>query len=437
MAILSTSGTWTVGSNWPWPRLFITDYYLLAIAVDGINLSLYELYSDGSDFTAVKIQTLGALANVNEISLSFAERHYVVSVFSFTDDVPTINMWGRWARAVPGENAMVPISSDYIPGGTALCYFKGQLLVGGLKTNSLKWAELGQCAVAWGGIGNVTFDPVVEPMAGFAKMPWDRSGKNKVYYITQYGENEVVVYGSGGIEKLTPFGNDVITGFGQSTIQQGGVLGFGCAGGTKDYQCFIDNAFNLCTLTDNIKVLGYKNYMKKLMPERVIISFDPLERNFYITDGIYCFVLTSKGLYETHQCPTSIGRIDGTLTGFIKHTSQAEIKLETTEIDLKSSGLKTVNSVEYNVDYETSVNAQLYGSASARYTHKGEMITGRMSMLNNEGTFFPFITGRSFKFLLQGDYIPNSTFNLSSIKVNASFIDARTRRGLSDTTSRT
>ena len=435
MAIVSSSGTWTVGSNWPWPRFFVTDYYNLAIAVDGTNLSLYELYASSGDFTAVRIQVLGALADIEGVALTCAERHYLVSAFKYSDDLPIINMWGRWPRAAAGESAMIAVPSDQIPLGTAIFYFKGQLLIGGLSTNSLNWAELGQCAVAWGGIGNYKFDPKEEPMAGFAKMPWDLNGKGKVYWIHQLNDNEVVVYGSSGIEKLTPFGNDVITGFGQSTIQVGGILSQGSVGGTKDYQCFIDNAYNLCTLTDSIKVLGYKNYMKKLTPERVIISYDQLERNFYITDGYYCYVLTMKGLYETHQCPTSVGRVDGALTGFIKHTSQAEVKLETTEIDLKSNGLKTVNSVEYNVDYETSVNAQLYGSASAWYTHKGEMITGRMSMLNNEGTFFPFITGRSFKFLLQGDYIPGSTFNLSSVKVNANFIDVRTRRGMSDTVS--
>lgn len=434
MAIVSTSGTWTVRNNWPWPRMFITDYYLLAIAVDETNLSLYELYGDGSNFNAVKIQTLGTLTDIDGISVTWAERHYIVSAFKFENGLPIINMWGRWARAIPGENAMVSISSDFIPSGTAVLYHKGQLFVGGLKTNNIKWQELGQCAVAYGGVGNVTFDPQVDPMAGFIKLPWDRGGKGKVYQLLSLG-NDVIVYGDKGIEKLSPFSNEIIAGYGQESLQSLGIIGFNAAAGSNKLHCFIDNNYNLCLLSDQLKVLGYKNFMTKLNPELVMINYEPGDNYFYISDGTYCFILTPKGLYETHQCPTSIGYIEGILAGFVKEGTDRVIKLETTDLDFKSNGLKTVNSVECNLDYNTSINVDLWGQTFTKYSKQGEFVELPSVLLNDEGTFFPFATGRTFRFKLEGDYVPESLLNISSIKANVNFIDARTRRGFSDTTT--
>jgi len=436
MAINSDSGTWAVGNNWPWPRFFITDYYLLAVAVDGDNLSLYELVSDGTDYNATKIYTLGSRSSIDYIGLTWAERHYVITVFGYTAGTITINMYGRWPRATPGEDAIVPISSGYIPFGTAVCYHRGQLLVGGLKSNDLKWAELGSCAVAYGGIGNVTFDPEQDPTAGFVKMPWDKNGSGKVYHILSL-DTDAIVYGDRGIERLIPFGNDVITGYGQKTLRLVGIAGFNCVAGDDKKHCFIDVDNNLCLLSDGLKVLGYKNYISNLTKASTIISYEPVDDYFYISDGVYCYVLTPNGLYQTHQCPTSVGYFNNTLVGFVRDTLDTNLRFTTTAMDFKTSSLKTVKSVECSIDYLTSINAPLYGKIMVKYKKQGDFLTLPQILMNDEGIFSPFVTGRTFKICFEGPYVPDGEFNLSSIKANVNFTDARTRRGLSDTTSRT
>ena len=246
MAIISSSGTWSVGSNWPWPRVLNTKYYLLAVAIARTKLNLYELYKSGDDYNAIKVTELGALSDITSVSVAEFERHYVISAFGYSSTDLWTNLIGRWARASVGEEATVKVEQSQIPHGTALCNFKGQLLIGGIKSDDLKWSELGPCAVVYGGIGNVEFDPLNDKTAGFVKMPWDRNHKGKVYHVMQLGD-DVIVYGDKGIEKLTPFSTEVITGFGQKTLQLGGILGFNCAAGNEYQHCFINNKYELCS----------------------------------------------------------------------------------------------------------------------------------------------------------------------------------------------
>ena len=435
MAIISDSGTWAIGSNWPWPRFVITDYYLLGFAIDGTNLKLYELVSDGSDYNATELLTLGALSGIDQVSVAYAERHYVVSASGYNDsDELSVSMWGRWPRAVSGPDAMVEISSGYIPYGAAVCYYKGQLIVGGLKTSDVKWAELGRCAVAYGGIGNSIFDPEQDVSAGFDKMPWDRNGTGKVYQIKQLGD-DVIVYGNNGIERMSPISNEIITGFGHRTIQLGGILAHECVAGDDKKQCFIDNDHNLCLLTDGIKVLGYKKFMQNLTAANIIMNYVPLTDYFYISDGTYCYVLTPAGLYQTHQCVTSVGFIGQNLLGFTKNGTDTKVRLTTTGAGFKTSGLKTINSLEYDVEYSTSTNEKLYGRAQVKYTPRDEYVPLPWVELNNEGVAYHHATGRLLKFSLEAEYKSDGEFSLNSAKANVNFSDARTRRGVSDTTN--
>ena len=239
MAITAASGTWSIGSGWPWPRVFITDYYVLAVVINSTVLSLYELNCASNAWTATKIVDLGVIANVDKISIAAFERYYIISASGYNaSDELSVNMYQRIPAAAPGTSAVSAITAPDFPLGMAVCNFKNQVIVGGLKTNSINWQHLGSCAIAYSGIGNTTFDPTQDPSSGFVKLPWDIKKQGKVYELRKLGDS-VIVYGNGGVSRLVPFSNETIVGFGQDDIQEGGVLGYNTMAGGNKVHCFI------------------------------------------------------------------------------------------------------------------------------------------------------------------------------------------------------
>ena len=72
MAIVdSTGSTWAIGSGWPWPRMWVTSYYLLSVAINGSSLFLFEIkYSTNGTLTAYKVTDLGLVADITSVSIA-------------------------------------------------------------------------------------------------------------------------------------------------------------------------------------------------------------------------------------------------------------------------------------------------------------------------------------------------------------------------------
>ena len=446
MALVSTSGTWTIGDNWPWPRMFITDYYVLAAAINGTDLYLYELILEDGDWTPYPVANLGVLTEITNISIAPFKQYYVVAVHGYdSNDEIVTKMFERLPTASPAITATTEISSGTIPHGTAICNWKNQLIVGGLNSSDEKWLNLGSCAVAYGGIGNKIFDPETDPSSGFLKMPWDIENKGKIYQIHPI-RNKIVVYGNGGIEMLLPFETEVITGFGQETIWSTGLLEKNCVGGSIIGHCFIDSNYDLCLLTDQVKVLGYRKYMRNLTAANVLISYEPKDQFFYISDGSLCYVLTKNGLYSTHQCVTSIGCYDGVVCGFVKSNDDEYLRLTTTEFDLGVQSLKSIEGVEVGVEFiaeeagafdftfdSTSFvfgleDAEVYLKYFVRYNYNTAMRELDWIRLNNLGIVTRRITGRSFKISVRASYAQSAGFNFSGMGLNIQYPDKRSIR---------
>jgi hypothetical protein len=444
MAIKSISGTWSIGDNWPWPRMFITDYYVLAAAVNGSNIYLYELIDDGSNWTAYEVADLGASEDISNVSVASFKQYYLVAVsgYNSNDDVIT-KLIERKPLASPALTATQGVSSGDIPHGTAICNWRNQILIGGLKSNDVKWQHLGSCAVAYGGIGNRIFDPKTDPSSGFLKMPWDVENEGKVYQILPL-RDKIAVYGSGGVEMLLPFKTEVITGFGQESIWSTGLLEANCVGGSIIGHCFIDKNYDVCMLTDNIKVLGYRRYMEALTAADIIISYDNKNQFFYISDGSLSYVLTKNGLYSTHQCVSSIGNYNGTVCGFTKTNDDDYIRLTTTEFDLGTQSLKSLEGVEVGIEFIATEgedfpddsfpllfgldDVEVYLKYFVRYNYNTAMRELDWIRLNNLGIVTRRVTGRSFKISVRAGYQESAGFNFSGMGINVQYPDKRSIR---------
>jgi hypothetical protein len=408
--------------------MFVTDYYVLAVAINSTVLSLYELNCASNTWTATKIVDLGTISGINKISIAPFERYYILSASGYNaSDELSVNMYQRIPSASAGTSAVSVIAAPSFPLGMAVCNYKNQIIVGGLKTNNIKWQHLGSCAVAYSGIGNTTFDPEEDPSSGFIKLPWDIKKQGKVYEIRRLGDS-VIVYGNGGISRLVPFSNETIVGFGREDVQEGGVLGYNTMAGGDKIHCFINYDKEVCLLTDKLEVLGYKKYINTLTASKIIMSYEPGRGFFYISDGVYCYVLTPNGMFSTNQCVSSIGRYNNILCGFFKDNSDTYIRAVTSGYDLNFQGFKTIESVEAGIHYNTTTKIQLQGRISAQYDYQNDYKDLSWTLLNLQGGLSQRATGRRFKIGIRGVYDSTGTVEFNSLRAEIQFPDQRNRR---------
>jgi len=429
MSISAVSGTWEIGENWPWPQVFFTSNYVLAAAIDGDDLSLYELINESNTWTANKVARLGYLARITSVDIADFGPYYLVAVSGTYNSELWKKLLARYPSHSSSLGALETINSSTIPFGTSICNLRGQLIIGGLSSGDIKWQNLGECAVAWGGIGNIEFDPAVDPSAGFAKMPWDSYGKGKVYKVLPM-KNNFWVYGDRGICSMVSFVNDKVTGYGFGVSLGIGVIGTNAVAGDDQVHCFVDTNYDLWLVNEEgPKNLGYRNFLKTLNNGTIIVSFDKTNTRFYISDGSYAFVLNSIGLYSTHQCVTSIGTFNNILCGFVKDNLDTKFRLVTSGFDLGYQSMKTIEAIEFGLDYKTATEIEPKAALSVKYDLKGSYKDLNYLLLNERGILTQKATGRNFKINLRGTYDASADFVLSSLTAKIKFTDKRNIRG--------
>ncbi len=119
MSISALSGTWSVGDNWPWPQVFFTSYYILAVAIDGTDLSLYELTTASNVLTATKVARLGPLVRIDSVDIADFGRYYVVAIAGTYEGIPWKNMMARYPAHSISMGALEVLNSGEVPFGTS------------------------------------------------------------------------------------------------------------------------------------------------------------------------------------------------------------------------------------------------------------------------------------------------------------------------------
>ncbi len=418
MTISSNTGIWTIGDNWPWPQMIFTSYYNLAIAQksDG-KLALYELTNQSNIWTAVEKISIGKASNVTSVSVADFSTYYIISVEEYIDNNPDHNLYGK--NISTGE---VTILGTNLPAAATCCNYQGQLILGGLLSNEAPWNSLSHCSVAWSNIGSINMNPEDYVVAGYAFMPWDEKGNGKIYKVLSIG-NKIRVYGDRGNCDLIPYSVGRSVGFGVMEIETPGILSADAIGGDEIVHGYVDANYDWNLITrETITNLGYRKFMETLT-NRILVRYDKINKRFYISDGVLCYVYSKHGMYSTNQCVSSIGNYKGVTAGFFKDNADTKIRLKTTSFDFSYQDMKTIESVEAGISYNTDNAFQ--GALSTKYDYKGSFIQLPWTELNPRGIFTQKITGREFKLHLQSDYEAGAEFNLSSLKAMLKFSDKR------------
>jgi len=427
MGISATSGTWTIGaSGWPYPKVFFTDYYIMAVAVKGDNLALYDMTNAANVWTATEKFDFGVASGITSVDIAGFDKYAVIVVNKgATKEVYEKNV---------STGAVTLTAVTTIPGGNSVCNHNGQLFIGGLYSTGAPWSTMTACSVAWGDIGSDIMLPgtvlgTSDLTAGYRKMPWDENGNGQVFKVMDLTEH-VMIYGDKGIASLKNSLVGQIHAMQFNHLNTIGIISTYAVNGSSSIHGFVDQNYDWNIVTkEGIKNLGYRRFLSALTGE-IIVSYDSSNERFYISDGLKCYVFNGTGMYSTNQCVSSIGRYKEILCGFVKDNTDTKIRFETSPFDAGVQDMKTVESVETGAVYDTVADDVLYGKLATRYDYKGDFVTLEYQQLNPRGEFTQKITGRDFKLFMQGDYEADAIFSLSNVKIKLKLSDNRNTRGV-------
>jgi hypothetical protein len=259
---------------------------------------------------------------------------------------------------------------------------------------------------------------------GWMPMRWD----GEVLCVKSIGNN-VAVYGNNGISiLLMTNGNlqqDVPPTFGIMDMSRVGVMNRACVAGDDRMHIFLGNDYRLYSMAEGkIERLDYQEHMSRLIGASTVITYDSVENQYFISDGVTSFLLNTSGLTEVTIKPTSVIPYRGVSVGVFNPVFNEEVEIQTQVFDMGIRGIKTVASVNLGMQTDTPV----YVAIKTRYGPGEDWITSRFVKTNKEGNVTLRVSGVDFIVIIKAD--DYTEFTLDSIQVKWQASDKRTIRGI-------
>ena len=404
---------------WPFPQLIaLREYNLLIVRDNVVNYDdvVYSIDSsnDLTEELRIDVLTYGAFGD----QFDFADfGTYVIGtngvVFLYYDT--TLNDW------------QVMTSSSTIPLVKTICNFKGQAVAGNVQSS---WHGCGSNHVIWTKIGEMDFTPARDNEAGFMKMPWS----GVVYRVMRLGDY-VMVYGSGGVAALKPVQSPVPS-FGLEELLTVGIPSKMAVGGDNDSHVFVDTEGYLWKVGRSLEVeklgigasypsasrLGYQEFLSSLSD--IVISKNPEEPEFLISDDSNSYLLTGYGMSEVHQLVTSLGRVNGSLVAVFDDNEDEEYRVTTDLVDMGFRGQKTIMVLELGTYTSSIVRTAL----DWRIEKDAALQTSPWVLSGPQGVSTNIVAGAEFRLKMKA--ASYTDVELSYITARYKMTDMRSVRGI-------
>jgi len=388
--------------SWPYPQMFMCEDGTVVLAT---STAIYEVDPSTWALGTVKLSGM-TVGTVWDIVSSGA---YIYGTNGSVGIKRTAA--GTWSTFASETNT---------PRVSTWCLFKGQLVGGNVKTT---WQGRSTNSLVWSGIGNINCTPSESNItAGFRNIPWD----GDVLRVRRLGDG-VSVYGSKGIGFMVPVSVPTAT-FGFNELGDMGIIAKGAIGGDKYSQVFVDeeNWLWLWEAGQAPKRLGYQEFMENLTSANIMIALDPIEREFYISDGSTSYLLTKYGLCETYQRVTSIFRYNNITYGPLSVGSDTSFTIWTDTLDYGIRGFKTLGHIELGVD-TGGVDQDVQIAVSSRSNKKSALSASSWINTNPEAVGFSGRTAHEFRIGVKA--AAYGGMKLDYIKSHIKIVDKRAIRG--------
>jgi len=302
-----------------------------------------------------------------------------------------------------------------------LLNFRGQLIMANTNggENWLKWSKIGNVDLTLDNENEAGNGPL--PIRGaihrlmYLHSGADLSGRDRGSFVA-YGENGIVISKTYS-EPTTTFGY-------KESNETYGIPSFGCVGGDKDEHLFIDNRGFLHLLTiKGDQTLGYQEFMQPLIADSPVISFDNVERQWFISTENKCYLFSKEGLCEIDQIITS-GWVQGTsfkVMGYVPATFTIEVTSDTFDFQQRMFKQLAVLNVGAHTD------GKLYCMVQYKDPVTNLFVSTPLKPFSPGGVCFPQVAGRDFRIYLK--CIDFTYFKLDEVVARWKLVDKTGIRG--------
>ncbi len=254
---------------------------------------------------------------------------------------PTLGPAGDWHEI---------IASATIPMMRTICNFKGQAFGGNVVglwdgvSAYTAWEDCDETFYVWSKIGELDFTPDRKNTAGYRRDPYG----GEVYHTRRLGDN-VIGYSSKGVVTFSPVTKPNPT-FACIELDDVGLINQGAMDGNLHRQVYVGTDYIVREVTSQgVKELGYNLYISDLTDGDIIVNYDRLKKDFYISDGTTTYLLSPYGLTQVPQSPSAVW-VDMTNKDEVvmlpNTVDSTDPYLASTIFDMEYRGEKTIFSVE-------------------------------------------------------------------------------------------
>jgi hypothetical protein len=169
-------------------------------------------------------------------------------------------------------------------------------------------------------------------------------------------------------------------------------------GGTEYGHCFLDDDSVLYTVTPGGDVIeqGYDEFLVGMATAKPLITYDPLNSEYWICTGDKSFILTQNGLSSCEVSLTGLHVHNNTRYTTSTLGNNTPVYAKTDTFDLGNRGIKMVESVEVACSGITSL------SVKVEYRNSDGAYKERVARCNSQGIAVPHICGVDFRVRVDG-----------------------------------
>ncbi|MCK5017904.1 MAG: hypothetical protein KAS32_12655, partial [Candidatus Peribacteraceae bacterium] len=385
--------------SFPFPQMFIGHVHSILMTGD----KLYTINADWS--VTLQLDLSGVI--VNQTTWHFADYHDYVILCN--EEVTIVYDTTTTVYTNRAADSTMPLLRSVMD-------FNGQIIA---VPNST-WHDTDTNSLIWSAIGSADFSVTQSNVRGYRPMPWD----GEVYKVMKLGDHPMA-YGSGGVAACKFSGVNL----GLLRTFDFGIWSREAVGGDEFGQVLISEKGELIELTPDlsIKTRGYTEFFENM--GEISVTFDPEERDFYISDGVTSFIKTDQGLARINQAATSLDYYAGQLIGPFTDLNDDEGRIVSDTIDFGRRGRKTVDVIEVGADSISEV----YVAADWRMDKTASFRRTPFKRLNIHGETVLPIAGNEFRFVIKSDNYLG--FNLDYYIARIKLDDKRFIRGTNANTS--
>lgn len=393
------SSAFSIAYNWPFPQVIIGERYNVLVVRDDSGDNVY-IFTDDHSLSLAATITQGNLLQVAD----FGE-------YIFMTNGSEMIYWD-----VVSSSWISTTSITTIPLMSAICNFNGQAIGGNISSD---WYDCDETYYVWSKIGEMNFTPEQDNMAGYRRCPFG----GEVYHTKKLGKF-VIGYSSKGLTAIVPVSEPAAT-FGFSEMSDVGLINQGALNGSIFKHVYVDSNYHLKEVTnDGVKDLGYKSYIEQLAGADIIVNYDKLKKDFYISNGEKSFLYSPNGLSEIPQHPSAVWSLNGSTYILPDSEDDFEHLITSAPFNMLYGGQKTVFSAESDAHIVSSPEM------AVEYTNDlTSWNSGNYKPMNNQGVVALIASGNAFKIKLKSKPMYEDSL-ISYIKIRYKMTDLRGIRGV-------